>query len=461
MQREECIMIKKIFTIILALVLASSLFACGNNENYSSIGNDDSADVDKNDELSIDTDSSTTTFVSGSNERNEPITPIKYIVPSRTHTVAITTGGTLLAWGENSSGQLGDGTTEDRNSPVIIMNNVTSAATSGRSTFAITNNGELWGWGYNFSGQLGDGTTENRHNPVKIMDNVANVFSYHYRTFAITNNGELWGWGGGRLGDGTIERRHSPVKIMNDVISLSGLGNQAITSDGTLWGWNTGTEMELSPVKIMDNVASSVMLGGLVFAVTNNGELWGWGWVDGCYGTLGDGTLDMKYSPVKIMDNVASVVTNGRGGHSHPSLYGSRTFAITNNGELWGWGDDRSGVIGNGSNEISPIPSQIMDNVASVVIGETITFAITNNGELWGWGWNIYNFLGTNVPGDIQSPTRIMNNVASFVTYDTRAYAILTNGELIGWGNGLQRLLAPEVIVSNEGFTGWGIEIET
>ena len=91
------------------------------------------------------------------------------VAAGQNHTVAVTTDGQLWAWGANSGGQLGDGTTTNRHSPVRIgeATNWASVAAQG-NTVAVTTDGQLWAWGHNSSGQLGDGTTTNRHSPVRI-----------------------------------------------------------------------------------------------------------------------------------------------------------------------------------------------------------------------------------------------------------------------------------------------------
>lgn len=142
--------------------------------------------------------------------------------------------GALWAWGQNlAPGDwiiaplVGDGTTEQRQEPIMVMENVRTVSVVADTVFAITEKGHLYAWGYNSIGQLGDGTTEPRLSPVRIMDNVVYVTStYHedhrtigfLNTFVITADGCLWGWGGHgfspSIGDGSTEHRLSPVQIL-------------------------------------------------------------------------------------------------------------------------------------------------------------------------------------------------------------------------------------------------------
>ena len=137
------------------------------------------------------------------------------------HTMAIKDDGSLWAWGYNYYGQLGDGTREDRRTPVKIMDGVAQVSAGHYHTMAIKSDGSLWAWGYNRLGQLGDGTREDRRTPVKIMGGVAQVSTGNGHTAAIKSDGSLWAWGYneyGRLGDGTTEDRRTPVEIMDGVM---------------------------------------------------------------------------------------------------------------------------------------------------------------------------------------------------------------------------------------------------
>ena len=83
------------------------------------------------------------------------------------HTVVVTPNGTVWAWGGNSNGQLGDGTTTDRLVPTAVpsFTNVTAVAAGSLHTLALKSDGSVWAWGYNGNGQLGDGTTSSRSSP--------------------------------------------------------------------------------------------------------------------------------------------------------------------------------------------------------------------------------------------------------------------------------------------------------
>jgi len=141
------------------------------------------------------------------------------------YAMVIRTDGTLWGWGNNRFGQLGDGTREERRSPIQIMEGVIAVSAGTSNTMAIRNDGSLWAWGSNFFGELGNDTTQSTPYPIEIMDNVVAVsvggFALDFRhTIALRNDGSLWAWGSnslGQLGDGTTTRRYSPVRIMDNV----------------------------------------------------------------------------------------------------------------------------------------------------------------------------------------------------------------------------------------------------
>ncbi|MEW6187051.1 MAG: hypothetical protein AB1585_15055, partial [Thermodesulfobacteriota bacterium] len=126
------------------------------------------------------------------------------------HTLKVKADGTLWAWGDNAYGQLGDGTTTDRHSPVQIGadNKWVTIGAGYYQTVGLKADGTLWAWGRNNYGQLGDGTTTERHSPVQIGADTkwVSIAMGDYHTIALKADGTLWVWGYnsfGQLGDGT------------------------------------------------------------------------------------------------------------------------------------------------------------------------------------------------------------------------------------------------------------------
>jgi alpha-tubulin suppressor-like RCC1 family protein len=159
------------------------------------------------------------------NQRNSPVqigiaTNWASITAGGNHTLATKTDGSLWAWGLNDNGQLGDGSITNKKSPVQIGTATNWASISAGETYTITQKTDrsLWAWGRNYSGQLGDGTTNNTNNPVQIgtATNCGKISAGASHTLAIKADGSLWAWGlnyFGQLGDGTTADRNIPGQI--------------------------------------------------------------------------------------------------------------------------------------------------------------------------------------------------------------------------------------------------------
>jgi len=255
------------------------------------------------------------------------------------------------------------------------------------------------------------------------------IASGTFHTLAIKSDGSLWAWGlnaHGELGDGTNTNRVSPVKIMDDVASVSAgqYYSMAIKTDGSLWVWGCNingqlgdgtTDYRNKPYKIMDNVICVSAGGECALAVKDDYSLWAWGAND--YGQLGDGTTTDKMTPIKIMDDVK--LTSAGSWHA---------AAIKSDGSLWEWGYGRTTA-----------PEKVLDDVKSISLGGYHTMAIKTDGSLWAWGGNYSGQLGDGTTEDKYSPIRIMDGVKSVSAgngYTLHGYtlAVKTDDSLWAWG---------------------------
>ena len=171
---------------------------------------------------------------------------------------ALKTDGSLWGWGCSICGSLGDGTTVPKCSPVRERCSATNwcqiGVDLGVTSSAIKTDGSLWAWGSNSCGQLGDGTTVPKCSPIRERCSATDwcqVTGGSTQTFAIKTNGSLWSWGlnlCGMLGDGTTVNRCSPVREICSAtnwcfVSSSFRPSAAIKTDGSLWSWTDWPEL--------------------------------------------------------------------------------------------------------------------------------------------------------------------------------------------------------------------------
>ena len=339
------------------------------------------------------------------------------------HTAILKKDGSLWMCGSNYSGQIGDGTTTDRSTPVQVMTGVASVSVGGGDQTAIVKqDGSLWMCGGNYSGQLGDDTTTERHTPVQIMTGVAAVSAGGSHTAILKKDGSLWmcGYNGsGQLGDGidldngydTDEgklkwERHTPVQVMTGVASVSaGCYHTAIVKkDGSLWmcgdnyrgqlGDGTTTNKS-TPVQIMTGVASVSAGFNYTAILKKDGSLWMCG--GNGDGELGDGTTTSYRTPVQVMTGVASVSA----GYSHTAI-------VKKDGSLWMCGRNEFGQLGDGTETDRHTPVQIMTGVASVSARYDYTAIVKKDGSLWMCGHNYFGRLGDGTETDRHTPVKIV-----------------------------------------------------
>ena len=244
------------------------------------------------------------------------------------HTCALTTNGTVKCWGYNTYGQLGDSTTTDRLTPTPVagLTNVTSITGAGSTleghTCATLTNNTVKCWGNNSKGQLGDGTTTNRLTPTTVtgLTNVATISAGARHTCATLTNNTAKCWGSNlysQLGSpksGDTSMRTSPTQVtgLTNATTIAA-GNDhtcATINNGSAqcWGWNPygqlgdGTEytQRTTPKPVTGLIdVTTITAGGLYTCATitnNTAKCWG----SNVEGQLGDGTTTKRLTPTPV-----------------------------------------------------------------------------------------------------------------------------------------------------------------
>jgi alpha-tubulin suppressor-like RCC1 family protein len=175
--------------------------------------------------------------------------------------LALKSDGTVWAWGTNSSGQLGDGSNTDSNIPVQVssLTGVVSISAAGgwygRHALALKNDSTVWAWGNNSDGELGDGSIISANVPVQvsILTGITSIGAGQEHSIALKNNGTVWTWGRnvfGQLGDGTYTDSPVPLQVpgLSNITAVGAGGSNycmVLKSDGSVWMWGQNSYGEL------------------------------------------------------------------------------------------------------------------------------------------------------------------------------------------------------------------------
>ena len=246
------------------------------------------------------------------------------LLASGSHTCGLNVSGTAYCWGVNDNGQLGDGSTTNRDTPVPVAGGLTfrqidvPGATVDNHTCAVATDGAAWCWGTNFDGELGDGTTGHRSEPVAVLGGLAfeEVSAGGRHTCGLTAGGTAWCWGAngsGALGDGTSQARIAPTAVTGGIAfrSISAGENHTcgLSSDGTAYCWGGNSEGQLGDGTNQARNAPTPVSGGAVFVqleagpvhtcgLTDSGT--GYCWGRNTRGELGDGSQLPRSAPVAL-----------------------------------------------------------------------------------------------------------------------------------------------------------------
>ena len=313
---------------------------------------------------------------------------------------AITSTGGAKCWGSNYFRQLGDGTTTQRTSPVNVSgltSGVSSVVTGTKHTCAITTAGGVKCWGNNGAGQVGDGTTTQRSTPVNVSGltgGVSAVSVSEVHTCALTTGGgvKCWGYNAeGELGDGTTTNSNTPVDVTglsSGVLAISAKSYRhscALTTGGGVkcWGYNTYGQLgssgsDSSTPRDVSGLTSGAIAIAVGYesscALMSTGGVKCWGRNN--YGQLGDGKTVNSSSPVDVFGLNTGVVGI--------SVGTTHACAITSGGGVKCWGGNDSGQLGNRYEETIPA------NVAARTISGNVTttgnplVGVTMDGGEWG-----------------------------------------------------------------------------
>ncbi len=295
------------------------------------------------------------------------------------HSLALSKDGTVWAWGYNEVGQLGNGSNIDSSIPVKVegIDNAVSIAAGAYTSYAILPDGSVKSWGSGRRGLLGNGASENSNVPVDVsgltgvvsIDSSLNYFGERH-TVALKNDGTVWTWG---------------------VNYFGALGTGPHLYNSGAWNSDQSTPVQVSGLNGEGHLQDIVRVQAgdtHTLALDKNGTVYGWGsdWGNEMFTSVNHPVTKTDIDG-SILDDVKEISTGGFQDH----------VIIRKDGSVWYWKGDQA---------IQQIPN--LENMEQISTGGYHSFAFTKDGQIWGWGWNDYGQIGdgsNNWIGD--TPVRI------------------------------------------------------
>lgn len=360
------------------------------------------------------------------------------------YSLGLTSAGDVYSWGDNSNGQLGNGSVVSTSVPTRVsgingagyLSGAVSISAGNVHGLAMLNDGKVVAWGNNDNGQLGDGTGTTRLSPVLVLNQngssplsgIETIAAGGYASYAITDDNKMLAWGynqQGELGNNTTNRSLRPGFVLNvsgttplqDVVSVSPGDFQviAVLADGTAVGWgdnyigqlgtNTNMNQYTIPTYVVDSSGSGQLTNivevssgyGFGLARSATGEIFAWG--ENSSGQLGDGTNTASLKPVRVKNEAGTGYLSGVS--SLQAGYAS-ALALMTDGSLLSWGSNYFGELGVGSINYSSLPvavktvagSDRLSGVSNISIGYTTSGAQLSDGTILQWGHNSTGQVG-------------------------------------------------------------------
>ncbi len=332
------------------------------------------------------------------------------------HSLGICNDSTVKAFGENATGQIGNGNTTDQSMPITVagLSGIKAVSAGGDQleahSMALKFNGTVWCWGSNLYGALGNasatGTFVTAPVQALILTNATAISAGGWHSLALKNDGTVWCWGwnaDGQIGDGTLVDKTIPTQVSSltgiTKIAAGTYHNLALKNDGTVWAWGDNVNGQIGDATLGTDRTTPVQVSGLTnvvgiaagrffsMAVKSDGTVWTWG--QNLYGQLGNGNTTDSNVPVQVtgLTGITSAVAATGAFHCH---------ALKNDGTVWSWGRNTYGNLGDNTLNNSNVPVQMLSFNFPVGLAAGTNFSLfyKADGSMWGTGRNASGQLG-------------------------------------------------------------------
>jgi alpha-tubulin suppressor-like RCC1 family protein len=290
------------------------------------------------------------------------------ISASNSHSLAVSSTGGVLSWGNDSSGQLGNGDflgNPDQPTPAEIggLGGIVAVSAGRDHSLALRSDGTMVAWGRGTEGQLGNGgfTTQQDRVNIPNVNGIVAISAGNFHSLALKSDGTMLSWGNngsGELGDGTIGTSNpipTAVTSATNIVAIAagGFHSLALKSDGTMLSWG------------------------------NDGN-----------GQLGDGTIGTNNPTPTAVTSATNIVAIAAGN--------SHSLALKSDGTMLSWGYDSFGQLGGGTiGTINPIPTAVTSatNIVAIAAGNSHSLALKSDGTMLSWGYDGFGQLGDGTIG--------------------------------------------------------------
>ena len=376
------------------------------------------------------------------------------------HTVVLMSNGTVWACGNNQYGQLGDGTTENRNNYVQMQDangpitNVTAIAAGGKHTVALKADGTVWACGYNKSAQLGNDSTYDSsifvrmHDRTSYISNAKAIAAGDLHTVVLKEDGSVWACGSntrGQLGVGSSDPTYynltqtkqegtpGAYPLIADVTAIAAGGNHTVVlkSDGTVWacgqnsygqlgiGSTTSKSAFVQTGKDITDVTAIAAGGSHTLLLTSEGQVWACG--NNTYGQLGLGFVSNSSTYTFTKASISNVKAIAAGSYHSVVLRDDGILACGQNSD-YQLGDNIQCLTPDGK-FYQTLPTY--SDYTAITAGGSHTVALRKDGTVWACGNNEYGQSGIGSSGSGSRLTWLYQSgssvLSSVVTVDTAA----------------------------------------